>query len=151
MKAIVFASQRDVQSCKEALRRLGCRDVRVISKSDDIDTTDSDVSMAVVEIFDPDHAAIGYRHVADDRSMGIKILRALRAHCPDCAVLALSHSSCLNGSKYAESQHLADRAEALDWVVVPAEPAFDMAFMIERGLGRAQEVHDAFRSVREAS
>lgn len=151
MKAIVFASQRDVQSCKDALGRLGCRDIRVINSSNDIDTSDSDVCMAVVEIFDARHAAIGFRHVADDQCEGIKILRALRKHCPCCAVLALSHSSCVNGSNYVESQLLADRAEALDWVTVPELPTFDMSFMIERGMERAFEVHATLSTVREAS
>lgn len=151
MKAIVFASQRDVQSCKDALGRLGCDDIRVITSPNDIDTSDSDVGMAIVEIFDAEHASIGFRHVADDQSEGIRILRAVRQHCPNCAVLALSHSSCVNGSNYVESKMLADRAEALDWVTAPESPAFDMTFMIVRGLERAQEVHAALAPVREAS
>ena len=140
-KAVIFASRKgDVQPYTEALRRLRCKTVQRIYSPDDI-STDKPPRFAVVEIFDYDQAKICNHHVADDRSPGIRMLRELRERFPECVILAVSHTSCVNGSNYVEGSLLADRAIATNWAFNAEDRALRPAALVESGLKRASEAH----------
>ena len=147
--AVVFASRgRDVACCKAALGRVGCDDIRVIQSLDDI-STDTEPSFAIVEVFDPEKAKIPVAHLATDRSPGIRVLRQLGERFPACARLAISHTSCINGSNYVESLLLADWTIAVNWAE-PEASALHPVDLIKSGLDRAAEHHPVLLPIRQA-
>lgn len=139
--ALIFASHgSDAENYSKALRRLRCKDYKRIYSADDINA-DSPCDFAVVEIFDHAQAKIANPHVADDQSVGVRVLKRLRDRWPNCVILAISHTSCINGSNYVEGALLADRCVAINWAATPAEPALDPVTLVKSGLDRAREAH----------
>jgi hypothetical protein len=152
-KAVIFASRNgDTRPYTEALRRVRCKDPRRIHSPDDI-STDTPADFAVVEIFDLDQARIGNPHLADDKSPGVRVLKAIRERWPRCVILAISHTSCINGSNYVEGSLLADRCIAIHWGD-EKDPALNPGALATSGLRRASEAHPlvfAFRRKRDGA
>lgn len=147
-RAVIFASHgSDVKVYEQALRRVRCIDSKRVRSPDDISTDDS-YDIAIVEIFDHRQASIANAHVADDASPGVRMLRAIRDRWPDCVVLGISHTSCINGSNYVEGTLLVDWVVAVNWSDRIDDPALNQESLVANALNRASEAHPTIKKLR---
>lgn len=134
-KVLIYVSHpSDVTNCKEALKRLRCRDP-IVNNISDV----NDLDLAIVQVFDRKLALDSVKHLVTDATPGVRVLRAIREKSPQCAILALSHHSCISG--YVESTLLVDRCIDIDWAKLPPAHALSMESLVTNGLKRAQEAH----------
>lgn len=148
MKAVMFLSQgSDPNAYVEALRRVGCLDPKRVYSPDDISISDP-ADVAIVEIFDYRMAAIHKVHLATDASPGVRMLRCIRDRWPNCIVLGISNTKCVNGSSYVEGALLVDWAVAVNWVSQESDPALNQESLIANALNRAMEAHPIIRGLR---